>query len=289
MRPSPAIRIARPVIQRHGPGLVTTDISEAGTGLDLDPFLIVSLYEMTGPTFPPHPHAGFSVATYILPESPIGFVNQDTLGNRNRIAPGALHVTVAGRGVQHEEQPEHPGAAARGFQIWMDHPAALREIAPHALHLKADDVPVIKRDGASIRAVLGSSNGATSPLTPPTPVRVIDVALQPGARIVQDLSTDENAFLIVLDGEVRIAGAAAATGAVMNIAPGAGDLPLSAGPDGARFTLFAGRPLRTPRVQGGPFVASDADQLQRFRSGFIAGKFGTLIPFASQPDWAPSS
>ncbi|NJL18620.1 MAG: hypothetical protein HC938_17155 [Nitrospira sp.] len=30
----------------------------------------------------------------------MAFFNQDTLGNKNRIAPGALHITVAGSGVQ---------------------------------------------------------------------------------------------------------------------------------------------------------------------------------------------
>jgi redox-sensitive bicupin YhaK (pirin superfamily) len=274
-------------VQRHGDALVTTNLGGGARAAALDPFIMVSLYEMRAPTFPPHPHAGFSVATYILPESSIGFVNQDTLGNRNRIAPGALHVTVAGRGVQHEEQPERTGAVARGYQIWIDHSDEMREIAPHALHVAAQGMPVVRRDGAVIRVALGASNGAVSPLTPPTPVRLIDVALAHGARFTQALNAGETAFVFMLDGAVDIAGGRVVAGEVGSTDRNGDALTVEAATGAARFTLFAGAPLRSQRLHGGPFVASSAAQLQRFASGFQAGRFGALTPFAAQPNWRP--
>lgn len=280
--------IAQPPRQRHGPGLATTDLSETALGPAMDPFIVVSLYDMAGPTFPPHPHAGFSVATYILPESAIGFINHDTLGNRNRIAPGALHVTVAGSGVQHEEQPERTGSLARGFQIWIDHANSARDIAPFALHLRANDVPMVSRDGATIRVVLGTSNGLASPITAPTRVRVVDVALEPGARFHQQLANGENAFLLIHAGIAEIAGARVEAGAVAVLSNDSEDLSVSAPSDAARFTLFAGIPLRQRRVQRGPFVAKDAEQLQRFMTNFQNSGFGMLTPFAAQPDWKPN-
>jgi redox-sensitive bicupin YhaK (pirin superfamily) len=280
--------IVQPPRQRHGPGLATTDLSEAQLGPAMDPFIVVSLYDMAGPTFPPHPHAGFSVATYILPESAIGFINHDTLGNRNRIAPGALHVTVAGSGVQHEEQPERTGSLARGFQIWIDHADTAREIAPYALHLRATEVPIVRSDGAAIRVVMGASNGMTSPISPPTPVRVIDVALESGAYFHQELAEGENAFLLVHAGVAEIAGARVQAGAVAVLSSEGERLSVSAPEENARFTLFAGSPLRQHRVQRGPFVAKDADQLQRFVNNFQRSGFGVLTPFAAQPDWKPN-
>ncbi|MDX2237120.1 MAG: pirin-like C-terminal cupin domain-containing protein [Hyphomonadaceae bacterium] len=278
----------RPSRHRHGPGLTTTDLSADVVGQPLDPFIVVSLYDMAGPTFPPHPHAGFSVATYILPESPVGFVNHDTLGNRNRIAPGALHVTVAGSGVQHEEQPERTGALARGFQIWIDHAADQREIAPHALHLRAEEAPVVVRDGARARVVLGGSQGATSPLLTPTPVRLIDVSLDRGAAYAQDLLRGETAFLVVHAGAVSIAGVRVEAGEVATTSTDGDELVVQAHETAARFTLFAGMPLHEKRVQRGPFVAADVQQLQRFVGTFERTGFGRLTPFAAQPDWAPN-
>lgn len=278
-----------PNVHRHGGGLVTTDLGGDAVAAQIDPFIMISLYDMAAPTFPPHPHAGFSVATYILPESRIGFFNQDTLGNRNRIAPGALHVTVAGSGVQHEEQPERLGSLARGYQIWIDHNDEQRELAPHALHLAAHDVPLVQRDGAIIRVVLGASSGASSPLLPPTPVRLIDVELEEGAYFEQELTKGEAAFLFVLDGVIDVANERVGGGQVAITHPDGERLRVGAMAGGARFTLFAGAPLNSRRVQSGPFVASSQAQLQRFASGFRAGAFGTLMPFAAQPDWEPSA
>lgn len=281
--------IAAVRVQQHGPGLTTwdLDVGEADAAL-FDPFIMVSLYAMTGPTFPPHPHAGFSVATYILPESEIGFVNQDSRGHRNRIPPGALHWTTAGSGVMHEEQPERDGAVARGFQIWIDHASDAREMAPDARHLRAHEVPERRDDGVAVRAVLGESNGLRSPLQVPTAVRIIDVALAPGARFRQALAPRERAFCVLFEGALADAGGAPVLAPAVPILAladgetGASQWTLVAGPEGARLLLFAGVPFARPRAQHGPFVGNDRAQLARFAADFAAGRFGRLVPFAQQ-------
>ncbi len=267
---------------RLGAGLITHDVSEVQLGKDIDPFIIVSLYDMTGPTFPPHPHAGFSVATYILPESAIGFINQDSIGHRNRIAPGSLHWTTAGSGVLHEEQPESLGAIARGFQIWIDLPQKDRLMTPDARHITAENVPTLSKDGTTIRAVLGASNGLTSPLTVPTPVRLIDVTLAPDSTFSQTLDKNENAFIIMLAGEADINGAIARTNDIIRTKAGGTTLRIIAGAEGGRFILFAGEPLRQSRVQRGPFIASNPSELNGFMTAYASGRFGRLTPFAEQ-------
>ena len=268
---------------RFGEGLSTQDLPASGLDVEIAPFLVVSYFEMTGPTFPPHPHAGFSVATYILPESENGFVNQDSRGHRNRIPPGALHWTTAGSGVLHEEEPERVGTLARGFQIWIDLPDSERECTPDARHLPAADVPEVHVQGSTLRAVLGASNGLKSPLETPTPVRLVDVALAPGARIEQALSSDENAFAFVLSGElITPGGTARACEVALTVAEGDG-LIWQAGEQGARFLLFAGVPQAKDRVQYGPFVARDAQQLAGFVAAFHRGEFGKITRFADAP------
>ena len=96
------------------PHLVTHDLTHATLGAALSPFLVISYFDMTGPVFSPYPNAGFSVATYILPDSPTGFWNQDRLGDNNAIAPGSLHWSVAGAGLMHEETVMRTGRLARG-------------------------------------------------------------------------------------------------------------------------------------------------------------------------------
>jgi redox-sensitive bicupin YhaK (pirin superfamily) len=265
---------------RHGSRLLTRDAALAALGEDLDPFLMVSLYAMRGATFPPHPHAGFMVATYILPESEIGFVNQDSLGTSNRIAPGALHVTVAGSGVLHEEQPEVEGPLAQGFQIWIDLPDALREMPPQALHLAPDHVPTTHRDGSHTRVVLGEAAGLRSPLSLPTSVSLVDVSLQPHAQWRLSLADDAHAFVFMLGGALDAGGHRAEHGQLLRTCADGGVLELVAGTEGARFTVFAGKPLHQTRVARGPFVAGSAEQLMRFAQDHAAGRFGRLQPFS---------
>lgn len=265
--------------QRHGQRLVTRDVQWSPAKPDLDPFIAVSLYDMSGPTFPPHPHAGFMVATYIVPESPLGFANQDSLGTRSRIAPGALHVTVAGRGVLHEEQPEADGQLARGFQVWIDLPDAERETAPQALHLAADAVPRLALPGGEARVVLGEAGGLRSPLRLPTAVGLLDVGLTAQGTWTHRLPAGDHAFVFVIDGEVEVNGQRAAAGSLVRTRADGDTLAFAAGRAGARFTLFTGTPLVQPRVLHGPFVARDAAQLERFGRAHASGRFGSLSRF----------
>ncbi|MDX2220016.1 MAG: pirin-like C-terminal cupin domain-containing protein [Burkholderiales bacterium] len=267
--------------QRIGERLMTRDAQTGLIGADLDPFIMVSFYAMRGPTFPPHPHAGFMVATYILPESRIGFINQDSLGTRNRIAPGALHVTVAGRGVLHEEQPEQEGDLAEGFQIWIDLPEAERESAPHSLHLPADDVPRLSQSGLDLRVVAGEQAGARSPLRLPTAISLLDVTLAPDAEEWIALPHGERPFAFMLGGSLRAGQQEVGAGRLVCWDEDGDGIALKAGMSGARFTLFSGGPLRQRRAMRGPFVASNEAQLARFGSDFAAGRFGTLRPLSA--------
>jgi redox-sensitive bicupin YhaK (pirin superfamily) len=268
-------------VQRHGRRLVTRDVRWSPAQPDLDPLIAVSLYDMSGPAFPPHPHAGFMVATYIVPESPLGFVNQDSLGTRTRIAPGALHVTVAGHGVLHEEQSEADGPPARGYRIWIDLPAAERETAPRALHLGTDAVPRRVHPAVESRVVLGVAEGLRSPLDLPTQVSRVDVTLGAQGAWAHRLSPRDHAFVFVLDGAVVVNGEPADAGSVVRTRAVGEPLVFEAGGPGARFTLFAGRPLAQSRVLHGPFVARDVAQAARFASEHAAGRFGALVPLGS--------
>ena len=262
--------------------LTTRDLTRQTFGARLDPFLIVSRFRMMGPVFPPHPHAGFAVMTYILPESETGFRNQDSSGFSNIIAPGELHLTLAGRGIQHEETNVEAGRAALGFQIWIDLSAGHRQDAPSSIHLTAARVPVIEASGATVRVLAGSSNGATSPLTIPTAFRLVDVTLGPDARFEQDLSSAETAFVVMVSGSATIADEPARADEVIFTGREGDRLTLDAGPQGARFMLFAGEPLGQEPVFGGPFVASDANELSAFKRAYSTGAMGTLTAFADQ-------
>lgn len=67
--------------QFHALGLHATELT--------NPFLGIDHAWMSGPIFPPHPHAGFSAVSYLFLDSETGINNKDSLGGRHLILPGA--------------------------------------------------------------------------------------------------------------------------------------------------------------------------------------------------------
>lgn len=258
----------------------------------MDPFIQIDAFALAEPVFKPHPHAGFNAVTYIFPESPIGFINRDSLGTRNRISPGSIHWTAAGRGVQHEEIPEVRGIAVLGLQIFINLPRDKKHMEPGFLHLDVENVPSVEKDGCTIRVVTGSSNGTTSPLETPTPgVRIIDVSMQPGGVFEQEFNADDNAFLWIFAGS---AVAESANGArtldafdFLGYERDGTHIRVLAGSQGARLALLAGPPLDEPIVAGGPFVMSTEAELAEAFENYRSGRMGTLSTSSYGVDGRP--
>ena len=288
-----SLRSARGVANRprrlEAPGFEVAFLRPELIGGGMDPFLQIDAFALAEPVFKPHPHAGFNAVTYLLPESPQGFINRDSLGTRRRIAPGALHWTTAGSGIIHEEVPEVRGIAVLGLQVFINLPAARKHMAPGFLHLEPEAVPVVSRDGATIRVVSGESNGAVSPLVTPTPgVRLVDVTLQPRAVFEQELTADENAFAWLFNGSATIA--AGSGGEVLRTFDLVGfeldgtRVRLQAGAAGARLVLCAGPPLGEPIAASGPFVMSTPEELERAYADYASGRLGQLSASAYRSD-----
>jgi redox-sensitive bicupin YhaK (pirin superfamily) len=247
----------------------------------MDPFLQIDAFALSEPFFAPHPHAGFSAVTYILPESPAGFINRDSLGGRQRIAPGALHWTTAGRGVQHEEVPELRGTAVLGLQMFVNLAARDKQMAPGFIHLEPDEMPAHRSEGAVARVVFGSSNGLSSPARTPTAgARLIDIELAPGGTFVQELELSENCFVWVFAGsavaETPDGDRLLSTFDFAGYEPEGMRVALRGGPDGARIALCGGPPLNEPVVASGPFVMTTAEQIQQAIAGYRSGAMGHL-------------
>lgn len=80
-----------PAHMRHGAVFSARQYPRQAFGDLIDPVLNIDWFEMSAPTFPPHPHAGFSAVTYLFADSPNGFINRDSMGETQDIRPGGLH------------------------------------------------------------------------------------------------------------------------------------------------------------------------------------------------------
>lgn len=252
----------------------------ATPSFSIDPFLNLDEFEMSQPTFPPHPHAGFSAVTYMFEDSPGAFVNRDSLGDRSRIEPGALHWTQAASGMLHEEVPERPGDACHGLQMFVNLREAHKRAEPAAFHVERGAVPEVSPSpGARVRVLAGSYAGASSPLTRLlTPVTFLEAHLEAGARFEVELPRAHNAFALVVRGRVVAAGASVGEHEALLFARDGDIVALEGGEGGAQLLFGAGEPIGEPVVFGGPFVMTRAEDLHDARARFARGAMGSLDP-----------
>lgn len=249
-------------------------------GRSLDPFLNLDDFLMSEPTFPPHPHAGFSAVTYIFEDSAGSFRNRDSLGNTVPIAPGAVHWTEAAAGVVHEEVPTVPGEVSHGLQMFVNLPAERHLARPRALHLDPKAVPEYTPSaGARVRVLAGEAGPVRSPLDVAPAVSVLDVHLASGATLELPVDHGRTAFVLAVGGGGLVGPdtpLAAHQAALFD--DEAGRVHLAGGRSGLQALLLVGTPLGQPVMWRGPFALTSAEALDAARRRYARGEMGHLDP-----------
>jgi quercetin 2,3-dioxygenase len=240
----------------------------------IEPVLVFTEYFMDAPVFGPHPHAGVSVMTYMLPDSKDGFINRDSLGDHSIIEPGGLHVTQAGSGMLHDEFPQTTGVETHGFQIWINHSNANRMVQPKGMHLNANQVPEINTSDYKLRIVHGTFNETTSPLQMVTNVDMFHIFLQPNKSMILDAK--EMAFVYVLNGEGKIGNTNIALRHCINFSEDGNTVSINATGEGLEFMYTTASPLKEQITYGGPFVMTTPEQMAETKKRYGRGEMGVL-------------
>ncbi|GGY58262.1 pirin family protein [Marinobacter zhanjiangensis] len=244
----------------------------------LDPFLMLDEFGSDQPQdylagFPSHPHRGFETVTYMIEGH---MLHEDHLGNRGDLRNGGVQWMTAGRGIIHSEMPQQEEGMMRGFQLWLNLPAAEKMKQAGYRDIQPEDIPAINADGAVVRLIAGTigldgqvhhgavTGGTTEPL-------YADIHLSPGGTVTLPVAGHLNAFVYLYEGTAGIGGQDVQSSAVTVLDEG-DQLTLNAGPEGAQLLLIAGRPLGEPVVQYGPFVMNSREQIEQTLQDYQAGK-----------------
>lgn len=246
----------------------------------IDPFLGVDHAWMSAPTFPPHPHAGFSAVSYLFLDSETGIANRDSIGNRNLIQPGGLHWTTAARGVVHEEVPAEPGKTVHSLQIFVNLARERQSDAPFALSLAPEDVPVVQLPGVKMRVALGSFGKAHSPLTPPTPIQLLDISIEAGAELAVPIAPGHSAFVMPIVGTAVVDGQSFDSGdlrlPLFLADSNAKSITLRSLQGAAKAVFFSGFPLRQSVNWRGSIAMSSAEASTAALAAYRREEFGSL-------------
>ncbi|SFF53513.1 hypothetical protein SAMN04488120_10792 [Fontimonas thermophila] len=279
------VHIIPSVTTSDGAGVKLRRSLGATPALRLDPFLMFDEFGTEHPDdyiagFPMHPHRGFTTVTYMIDGH---MRHEDHLGNVGELKAGDVQWMIAGRGVIHSEMPQQTSGRLRGFQLWINLPAREKMQPPAYRDIAAEHIPTVALSGGGWakviagtamldgRRVAGPINPAPGTIT--TDPLYLDVGLPAQATFGTALPVGHQAFVYAYEGSVRIGAKVLPRSAAGVLSDGA-HVTLHAGADDARFLLIAGKPLREPVVQYGPFVMNTREQIEQaiadYRSGRLA-------------------
>jgi redox-sensitive bicupin YhaK (pirin superfamily) len=227
----------------------------------------------------PHPHAGFETVSLL--------VDGKLVEQTESMEKGDFQIMTAGSGTIHTEIMDKP-TKGRLFQLWLTLPKENRWTTPRLQILNADQVPVSEKDGIGIRLYSGSLAGISSPVLNYVPLIVAEITLNAGKSTTLDLPANFNAFIVVISGTVKIGEekqvlVAEQVGWLNHSDEDlASELQLNAGTEEVRLILYAGKPQGDAIVSQGPFIADNADQIQKLYQDFRHGKMNHIATAPQQ-------
>ena len=274
----PVERLVRGVDTQDGAGVRLTRLLTPDLQRRLDPFLMLDAFGSDQPDdyiagFPDHPHRGFETVTYMLAGR---MRHRDNAGHEGLLQTGGVQWMTAGRGIVHSELPEQTDGLMEGFQLWLNLPAAGKMVAPGYRDIPATDIPTFTpAAGVTARLIAGRTLGHVGAVERPVTEPVcLDLELAAGSRLDIDLPSTHNAFAVVYAGEASVGGVPVAARQLAVLGGGDGRAGVAlASTAAARVLVVAGRPLREPIAQWGPFVMSSRDEVEQAIDDFRAGRF----------------
>ena len=165
--------------------------------MNYDPFVLWDNFNLDPDRgFPTHPHRGFEAITYIFTGS---IEHKDNLGNHSTVTSGGAQRFTAGRGMEHSEMP---GSVenSNGIQLWINLAKNKKSIEPSYQQVNEENIPNIKFKGGNKRVIVGEG----SPVKLETPVRYLDIYLEPDTFITEQVPENFRGFIYLLSGGLTI-------------------------------------------------------------------------------------
>ena len=219
----------------------------------------------------PHPHIGLATVTYLFEGA---IMHRDSLGYKQRIAPGDVNWMTAGHGIVHSERsPDDERGKARGLhgiQTWIALPVADERTDPAFAHHPAATLPVKQWPKAELRLIAGSGWGLQAPVKTFSPMFYAAITTSDAAQFDLPPEHAERAIYVV-GGEVSIDGTTIAPHTVAVVEPGV-PVTVSAA-SAARIMAFGGAAMDGDRFISWNFVASSRELLDNARSRWREQRF----------------
>ena len=241
-----------------------------------DPFMLLDQIGSDNPDdyiagFPSHPHRGFNTFTYMIDGD---MEHKDSMGNTGNLGPGGAQWMKAASGVIHSEMPKQENGLMRGFQLWINLPAANKMDAPEYQEYRSDAFPVVETPDYTVKVLIGRFGDADAPIVDNiTDVSYFDVQLSAGKHFQHRLPAEHNSFLYVFEGSGRFNRQTIPSSTLIVLGTEDNAPDFIAGEQGARFLLVSGRPVNESVVQYGPFVMNSREEIDEAMRDYQSNNF----------------
>ena len=272
--------VIQPQLVVEGAGVLLRRSISPRASNEYDPFLLFDHFAFNNPLegpirgFPTHPHRGIETVTYMLEGTTS---HRDSLGNAGVIGSGDVQWMSSGRGILHEEMPRRgPSGNIYGFQLWVNLPSHLKMSEPRYQEVNSSTIPVVEKDGATVRLVTGELDGIRGPVTDiaASPL-YMDVKLAPASKFTYPIPSGHTVLAYVFEGAGEFAGepVESVSMVVFNDDGDQIEVTSDAAGGGVQFMLIAGAPFKEPIVPYGPFVMNTVEEIQQTIADLRNGTF----------------
>jgi redox-sensitive bicupin YhaK (pirin superfamily) len=276
----PVTLILKPHEKDLGGGFMVRRLLPAAARQGVGPFLFFDHFgpETSRPEdnhdVRPHPHIGLATVTYLFEGA---ILHRDHLGSVQRIEPGAINWMTAGRGIVHSERTppdlRDKVRSSHGLQLWCALPLAHEETEPAFHHTPAAAMPEHKAPGVTVRVLVGSAFGLTSPVQTFVSTLYLDFNMAPGTSI-EFTPEAEECGLYSVDKPLVVDGAELAPHLIGVLEPGRATRIEA--PQGARFVAVGGAPLDGHRHMWWNFVSSSRERIEQAKADWEAQRMGQI-------------
>jgi redox-sensitive bicupin YhaK (pirin superfamily) len=239
----------------------------------------------------PHPHIGLSTITYLF-EGEI--MHRDSVGSEQPIRPAEVNWMIAGRGITHSERFEKAraeGGRMHGIQAWVALPNGSEEVDPSFSHHGANDLPLVREKGVSIRIIAGKVFGKEARVKTHSPMFYAHAELNSGACIELPRDYPQRAAYVA-SGEVQTAGSNIHAGQMVLFDP---PDPAVLTADGPAVVMLLGGDAVGPRFIEWNFVSSSKERIEQAKADWRAGRMklpdldnSEFIPLPPDPPPPPN-
>lgn len=233
----------------------------------------------------PHPHTGLQTVTWLVE----GLIeHRDSVGSVQRIAPGALNLMTAGRGISHSELSiDEEAPRMHGIQLWVALPDDSRNQEPHFQHI--EQLPQVKLGNSRIRVLAGTLASTTAPTQTYSPLVGAEICIDSAGVLELPVQAEFEHGILIVDGNAYVDDEHVEFGSLIYLGPGRESITIKT-TSAVRAMLIGGAPFTEDVVMWWNFIGRSHDEVEQMRTQWQAqdDRFGSFTGYPGERIPAPA-